>query len=85
MSTHANKTATAHRKGHKLQGRPPFECIALLLQGGGALGATSDLMSQATDAGYHDTVRTLRHPEILERPKNAEGVLAFDLAQDGRE
>jgi NTE family protein len=36
-------------------------------------------------AGYHDTVRTLRHSEVLERPVNSEGVLTFDLAQDGRE
>jgi NTE family protein len=36
-------------------------------------------------AGYHDTVRTLRHPEVLERPKSLEGVFTFDLAQDGRE
>jgi NTE family protein len=36
-------------------------------------------------AGYHDTARTLRHPEVLERPKSLEGVLTFDLAQDGRE
>lgn len=36
-------------------------------------------------AGYHDTVRTLRHPEVLERPNNREGVLTFDLAEDGRE
>ena len=36
-------------------------------------------------AGYHDTVRTLRHPEVLERPDNHEGVMTFDLAQDGRE
>ena len=36
-------------------------------------------------AGYHDTVRTLRHPEVLERPDNLEGVLTFDLAEDGRE
>ena len=27
------------RKTHKLEHRPPFDCIALLLQGGGALGA----------------------------------------------
>ena len=27
------------RKYHKLEHRPPFDCIALLLQGGGALGA----------------------------------------------
>lgn len=36
-------------------------------------------------AGYHDTVRTLRHPEVLERPANLEGVFTFDLARDGRE
>ena len=36
-------------------------------------------------AGYHDTVRTLRHPEVLERPHSADGVRVFDLAQDGRE
>jgi NTE family protein len=35
--------------------------------------------------GYHDTVRTLRHPEVLERPANVEGVMTFDLAQNGRE
>jgi NTE family protein len=29
----------ALRKTHKLDHRPPFDCIALLLQGGGALGA----------------------------------------------
>ena len=27
------------RKTHKLEHRPPFDCVALLLQGGGALGA----------------------------------------------
>jgi NTE family protein len=36
-------------------------------------------------AGYHDAVRTLRHPEVLERPANHEGVFAFDLADDRRE
>ena len=36
-------------------------------------------------AGYHDTVRSLRHPEVLERPDNHEGVMTFDLALDGRE
>jgi NTE family protein len=35
-------------------------------------------------AGYSDTVRTLRHPEVLKRPVSREGVLTFDLAQDGR-
>jgi NTE family protein len=36
-------------------------------------------------AGYQDTVRTLRHPETLQRPGASGGVLTFDLARDGRE
>jgi hypothetical protein len=35
-------------------------------------------------AGYYDVVRTLRHPQVLERPANHEGVLTFDLSADGR-
>jgi NTE family protein len=42
-------------------------------------------MEEHWRAGYHDTLRTLRHREVLERPGNHEGVLAFDLAHDGRE
>ena len=42
-------------------------------------------MEEHWRAGYHDAVRTLRHPEVLERPTNHEGVFTFDLAQDGRE
>ncbi|MGH6877522.1 MAG: patatin-like phospholipase family protein [Rhizomicrobium sp.] len=34
-------------------------------------------------AGYHDTVRTLRHPEVLERPKNSDGIAIFDFAEAG--
>jgi NTE family protein len=29
-------------------------------------------------AGYRDTVATLTHPEVLERPKNSDGVAIFD-------
>jgi len=36
-------------------------------------------------AGRHDTIRTLRHPEILERPTRVEGVSTFDLGVNGRE
>src|SRR5258708_39734131 len=35
----ANETKASRRKRHKIQPRLRFECIALLLQGGGALGA----------------------------------------------
>jgi NTE family protein len=36
-------------------------------------------------AGYHDALRTLRHPEVLARPASPDGVFCFDLEQDGRE
>jgi NTE family protein len=36
-------------------------------------------------AGYHDAVRTLRHPQVLGRPTSPDGVSTFDLARDGRE
>ncbi|KRR26771.1 hypothetical protein CQ14_20530 [Bradyrhizobium lablabi] len=36
-------------------------------------------------AGYHDALRTLRHPQVLARPTSADGVSTFDLDQDGRE
>jgi NTE family protein len=42
-------------------------------------------MEEHWRAGYHDAKRTLRHPEVLERPTNHEGVFTFDLAVDGRE
>jgi NTE family protein len=36
-------------------------------------------------AGYHDTVRTLRHPEVTQRPEASGGVFTFDLGRDGGE
>jgi NTE family protein len=42
-------------------------------------------MEEHWAAGYHDAVRTLRHPEVLQRPEGQEGVRTFDLAKDGRE
>jgi NTE family protein len=42
-------------------------------------------MEEHWRAGYHDAVRTLRHPEVLQRPESLEGVYTFDLAEQGRE
>jgi NTE family protein len=42
-------------------------------------------MEEHWRAGYQDTTRTLRHPEVLARPKTLDGVMTFDLARDGRE
>ena len=36
-------------------------------------------------AGYHDAVRTLRHPGVLTRHTSLDGVYTFDLERDGRE
>ena len=45
---------------------------------------SSSSMEDHWAAGLNDTVRTLRHPEILERPNTADGVFTFDLAAHGR-
>jgi NTE family protein len=42
-------------------------------------------MEEHWKAGYCDAIRTLRHPEVLERPDGRDGVRTFDLARDGRE
>jgi NTE family protein len=42
-------------------------------------------MQEHWRAGYYDAIRTLRHPEVLERPNNHESVFTFDLSHDGRE
>jgi NTE family protein len=41
-------------------------------------------MEEHWKAGHADGVRTLRHPEVLERPDNPAGIRTFDLARDGR-
>jgi NTE family protein len=42
-------------------------------------------MEEHWRSGYNDAVRTLRHPEVLQRPQQMDGVFTFDLARDGRE
>jgi NTE family protein len=39
-------------------------------------------MEEHWQAGHSDTVRTLRHPEVLQRPDTPHGVRIFDLARD---
>ncbi len=42
-------------------------------------------MEEHWKSGYNDAVRTLRHPEVLQRPNGSDGVFTFDLAVQGRE
>ncbi len=39
-------------------------------------------MLEHWQSGYNDAMRTLRHPAVLQRPDNAEGLNIFDLGQD---
>jgi NTE family protein len=43
------------------------------------------MMEEHWQSGYQDAVRTLRHPEVLQRPTTPDGVFTFDLATHGRE
>jgi NTE family protein len=45
---------------------------------------SSQSMEDHWSAGRDDTIRTLRHPEVLERPTTADGVFTFDVATQGR-
>jgi NTE family protein len=52
MSMHATKVRNLNQKTHRKLDRPPFECIALLLQGGGALGAYQAGVYQALSEAH---------------------------------
>ena len=71
--------------------RKMFNVIHLIYRARGYEGHSKDYefsrmsMEEHWLAGYHDARRTLRHREVLERPKNTDGMLTFDLVQDGRE
>jgi NTE family protein len=41
-------------------------------------------MEEHWTAGYRDAVRTLRHPEVLQRPTNPSGIRTFDITRDAR-
>ena len=70
--------------------RKVYSIIQLIYRSKNYEGGSKDFefsprsMEDHWDAGYHDTVRTLRHPEVLERPTNGEGVFTFDVATNGR-
>ncbi len=42
-------------------------------------------MHEHWNAGYHDAVRSLRHPDVLERPDPMDCVRTFDLGLESRE
>jgi NTE family protein len=38
-------------------------------------------MEEHWQSGYDDVVRSLQHPEVLQRPDNPEGVRTFDFCK----
>jgi NTE family protein len=42
-------------------------------------------MQEHWQAGYYDVEHTLRHPQVLERPTNPEGVFTFDFSREGEQ
>jgi NTE family protein len=76
---------------HSVADRKAYNIVHLIYRARNYEGHSKDYefsrssMETHWRAGYHDTVRTLRHPHILERPSNHEGVAIFDLEHDGRE
>lgn len=39
-------------------------------------------MEDHWQSGYNDMINTLKHPEVLERPNNLEGIAVFDFSRD---
>lgn len=70
--------------------RNVYNIIQLVYQSPRTEGGAKDFEFSARSmedhwaVGLSDTIRTLRHPEVLERPTSADGVFAFDVATDGR-
>jgi len=71
----------------QFSGRKAWNLIQLIYRAKGYEGDSKDYefsrlsMVDHWRAGYDDTVRTLRHPEVLERPRTADGVFTFDIAE----
>ena len=67
-----------------------YNLIQLIYQAKNYEGCSKDYefsrrtMEEHWKSGYSDAVRTLRHPEVLQRPDGADGVFTFDLAQQDR-
>jgi NTE family protein len=63
-----------------------YNVIQLIYRSKGHEGGSKDYefsrrsMEDHWTAGYEDTIRTLRHPQVLARPSGPDGVSTFDLA-----
>src|SRR5271166_4242165 len=71
--------------------RKVYNIIELIYHAKNYEGASKDYefsrqtMEEHWGAGYSAAVRTLRHPEVLQRHDDSDGVLTFDVHVDGRD
>jgi NTE family protein len=71
-------------------GRKVYNIVQLIYRSKHYEGESKDFefssvsMEDHWTAGLNDTVRTLRHPRVLERPISADGLSTFDVAVHGR-
>jgi NTE family protein len=67
-----------------------YNLVQLIYQAKNYEGCSKDYefsrrtMKQHWRAGYNDAVRALRHPEVLQRPDEVNGVFTFDLTKQDR-
>ena len=67
-----------------------YNIIQLICRAESYEGTTKDYefsrrtMEEHWTGGYNDTIRTLRHPEVLRPSPDGDGVFTFDIARDGR-
>ena len=71
--------------------RKDWNLIQLIYRAKGYEGDSKDYefsrlsMEDHWRTGYDDTIRTLAHPEVLERPRTPDGVFIFDIAEHERD
>ena len=71
-------------------GRKVYNIVQLIYRSKHHEGESKDFefsgrsMHDHWQAGHSDLIRTLRHPEVLERPTSLDGVFTFDVANHGR-
>jgi NTE family protein len=73
---------------HRVSNCKVYNIVHLIYRAQGYEGFAKDFefsrptMEDHWAAGYKDTVRSLRHKEVLKRPTCAEGIVTFDLTRD---
>ncbi len=97
LAAYLDKLPDAYRQGpefeslQRLADQTCFNVIHLIYQAQNYEGQAKDYefsrlsMEDHWRVGYNDAIRTLRHPEVLERHDAVEGIFTFDLAREGRD